>query len=109
MGKIRFSRNDVVTANAAGGFASQRGGGRCKPCVSIRVQSSTLLIALWLIILANFSGDELRSCFRNSRRGLLDVRRSLSGLVTPRTPKEGGGGDVPVEAGAVQAAPVARI
>ena len=29
--KIRFSRNDVVTANAAGGFASQRGGGRCKP------------------------------------------------------------------------------
>ena len=39
--KIRFSRNDVVTANAAGGFASQRGGGRRKPCVSIRVQSST--------------------------------------------------------------------
>ncbi|KAH8048095.1 serine/threonine kinase [Aureococcus anophagefferens] len=70
--------------------------------------ASTLLIALWLIILANFSGDDLRSCSRNSR-ALLDVRRSLSGLVTPRTPKEGGGGDVPVEAGAVQAAPVARI
>merc|ERR1712147_595708 len=33
--------------------------------------ASTLLIALWLIILANFSGDELRSCFVGSRRGLL--------------------------------------
>ena len=71
--------------------------------------ASTLLIALWLIILANFSGDDLRSCSRNARRGLLDVRRSLSGLVTPRSPKEGGDGDVPVEAGAVQAEPVARI
>jgi hypothetical protein len=71
--------------------------------------ASTLLIALWLIILANFSGDDLRSCSRNSRRGLLDVRRSLSGLVTPRTPKEGGGGDVPVEAGSVEAEAVARI
>ena len=38
-----------------------------------------------------------------------DVRRSLSGLVSPRSPKEGGGGDVPVEAGAVQAEPVARM
>ena len=71
--------------------------------------ASTLLIALWLIILANFSGDDLRSCSRNSRRGLLDVRRSLSGLVSPRCSKGGGGGDVPVEAGAVQAEPVAGI
>ncbi|KAK7235233.1 hypothetical protein SO694_00144032 [Aureococcus anophagefferens] len=54
--------------------------------------ASTLLVAVWLIIVANFSGDDLRSCSRNSRRGLLDVRRSLSGLVTPRSPKEGGGG-----------------
>ncbi|KAH8052006.1 hypothetical protein JL722_10453 [Aureococcus anophagefferens] len=30
--------------------------------------ASTLLIALWLIILANFSGDELRSCFAGLRR-----------------------------------------
>ncbi|KAH8099238.1 serine/threonine kinase [Aureococcus anophagefferens] len=71
--------------------------------------ASTLLVAVWLIIVANFSGDDLRSCSRNSRRGLLDVRRSLSGLVTPRSPKEGGGGDVPVEAGAVEAEPIARI
>ena len=73
--------------------------------------ASTLLVALWLIIVANFSGDDLRSCSRNSRRGLLDVRRSLSGLFTPRTPKEGGGGDVrvPVEAGAVEAEAIARI
>ncbi|KAK7241295.1 hypothetical protein SO694_00050137 [Aureococcus anophagefferens] len=71
--------------------------------------ASTLLIALWLIILANFSGDELRSCFVGSRRGLLDVGRALSGLVTPRSPKDGGGGDVPVEAGAVEAEAIARI
>ncbi|KAH8060035.1 serine/threonine kinase [Aureococcus anophagefferens] len=71
--------------------------------------ASTLLVAVWLIIVANFSGDDLRSCSRNSRRGVLDVRRSLSGLVTPRSPKEGGGGDVPVEAGAVEAEPIARI
>ncbi|KAH8044545.1 hypothetical protein JL721_12825 [Aureococcus anophagefferens] len=55
------------------------------------------------------SGDDLRSCFVGSRRGLLDVRRSLSGLVAPRSPKDGGGEDVPVEAGAVQAEPVAGI
>ena len=71
--------------------------------------ASTLLVALWLIIVANFSGDDLRSCSRNSRRGLLDVCRSLSGLVSPRSPKEGGGRDIPVEAGAVQAEPVARM
>jgi hypothetical protein len=71
--------------------------------------ASTLLIALWLIILANFSGDDLRSCFVGSRRGLLDVRRSLSGLVAPRSPKVGGAGDVPVAAGAVQAEPIARM
>ena len=70
--------------------------------------ASTLLVALWLIILANFSGDDLRSCFVGSRRGLLDVRRSLSGLVTPRSPKDGGA-DVPVETGAVEAEAVARI
>jgi hypothetical protein len=68
--------------------------------------ASTLLIAVWLIILANFSGDELRSCFVGSQR---QVRRSLSGLVAPRSPKEGGGGDVPVEAGSGEAEAIARI
>ena len=71
--------------------------------------ASTLLVALWLIIVANFSGDDLRSCSRNSRRGLLDVRRSLSGLVTPRSSKDGGDRAVPVEAGAVEAEPIARM
>ena len=68
--KIRFSRNDVVTANAAGGFASQRGGGRCKPCVSIRVQSSTTHV----IVRASTKRPERARTFA---RGQFQERRSV--------------------------------
>ena len=44
VGKIRFSRNDVVTANAAGGFASQRGGGGVSPASVYECRAPLLML-----------------------------------------------------------------